>query len=122
MRSRLPLSPHRTALLAERALLIRAAPTPSEARLWSALRGRQLGVQFRRQVVIGECIVDFLAAEVRLVVEVDGGSHCGRERADTAPRSAATRRGLSRRARLGGAGHAGLAGGGGVRTVGALAL
>jgi very-short-patch-repair endonuclease len=61
---------------------MRRAPTPSEARLWSALRARQLGVQFRRQVVIGRCIVDFLAAEVRLVVEVDGGSHWGRERAD----------------------------------------
>jgi adenine-specific DNA-methyltransferase len=39
-------------------------------------------VQFRQQVVVGEYIVDFLAAEVLLVVEVDGGWHRGRERAD----------------------------------------
>jgi very-short-patch-repair endonuclease len=50
--------------------------TPSEARLWSALRGRALGVQFRRQVPLaGRYIVDFCAPTVRLVVEVDGGYH-----------------------------------------------
>ena len=61
---------------------MRWAPTPSEARLWEALRGRQLGVRFRRQVVIAGYIVDFAAQEARLVVEVDGGWHAGRERAD----------------------------------------
>lgn len=35
-----------------------------------------------RQAVIGPFIVDFLAAEVRLVVEVDGGCHAQRRRAD----------------------------------------
>jgi leucyl-tRNA synthetase len=50
--------------------------------LWEELRGRKLGVTFRRQVVVGEYVVDFLAAKVRLVVEVDGGWHRGRERAD----------------------------------------
>jgi leucyl-tRNA synthetase len=39
-------------------------------------------VPFRRQYVIGERIVDFVALSVRLVVEVDGLSHVGRERAD----------------------------------------
>ena len=58
------------------------APEPSEAVMWQAIKSRQLGVQFRRQVVLGEYIADFLASEVRLVVEVDGGSHRGRERAD----------------------------------------
>ena len=60
--------------------------TPSEARLWQAIRARQvLGVQFRRQVVVGtQFVVDFLAAEVRLVVEVDGGCHHVRRRADEA--------------------------------------
>ena len=34
--------------------------TPSEARLWSALKARQLGVQFRREVPLaGRYIVDF---------------------------------------------------------------
>lgn len=60
----------------------RFAPTPSEERLWQALRAGRLGVRFRRQVVIGKCIVDFACAEVRLVVEVDGGYHRQRRAAD----------------------------------------
>jgi very-short-patch-repair endonuclease len=50
--------------------------TASEARLWSALCGRKLGVQFRRHVPLaGRFIVDFAAPSVRLIVEVDGASH-----------------------------------------------
>ena len=53
----------------------RAAPTESEARLWSALSAGKLGVHFRRQVVLGtRFIVDFVAPCVRLVIEVDGTS------------------------------------------------
>src|SRR5262249_51910188 len=63
--------------LAARARLMRADPTPSEARLWRALRGAQLGVVFRRQVVVGAFIVDFAAPHAHLVVEVDGGYHVG---------------------------------------------
>ena len=61
----------------------RQRPTESEARLWEALRGRQLGVQFRRQVVLlDRYIVDFYAPAARLVVEVDGGYHVLRKAAD----------------------------------------
>jgi very-short-patch-repair endonuclease len=61
----------------------RHAPTASEAKLWQALRGRQLGVQFRRQVPLGgRYIVDFLAPTVRLIIEVDGDCHDDRQRAD----------------------------------------
>ena len=61
----------------------RAAPTPSEARLWSALSAGNLGVAFRRQVVLGDrFIVDFVAPRVRLVVEVDGSYHAQRGTAD----------------------------------------
>jgi very-short-patch-repair endonuclease len=61
----------------------RAAPTASEARLWSALNGGKLGVRFRRQVVLGSrFIVDFVAPRVRLVVEVDGSYHAQRAAAD----------------------------------------
>jgi very-short-patch-repair endonuclease len=57
--------------------------TPSEARLWSALKGRQLGVQFRREVPLaGRYIVDFCSPSVRLVVEVDGRCHESRSGAD----------------------------------------
>ena len=72
----------RQALLEERAYVMRHQPTESEARLWEAIRGGQLGVTFRRQVRIGGFIVDFLAPAVKLVVEVDGGSHARRATAD----------------------------------------
>jgi very-short-patch-repair endonuclease len=78
------LKGHRVApsTLAARARLMRAYPTPSEARLRRALRGTRLGVVFRRQVVVSGFIVDFAAPCVRLIVEVDGGYHRGREEAD----------------------------------------
>lgn len=81
MQSR-PRSSARSAVLEQRAHALRSAPTDSEARLWAALRGGRLGVAFRRQVVLGECIVDFLAPAQRLVVEVDGGYHDCRAKAD----------------------------------------
>jgi very-short-patch-repair endonuclease len=62
---------------------MRHAPTASEARLFEALRGGRLGVSFRRQVpVLGRFIADFLAPEVRLVVEVDGLYHTRTTAAD----------------------------------------
>jgi len=73
----------RTALLDERALGMRASLTPSEAQLWSRIRGRRLGVMFRRQVpLLGRFIADFLARAERLVIEVDGRHHSERARAD----------------------------------------
>ncbi len=68
-------SPHRRAVLAGRAAGMRAAPTATESLLWQRLRGSQLGVAFRRQLVIGDFIADFAAPSARLVVEVDGGYH-----------------------------------------------
>ncbi len=60
----------------ERARELRQRSTDAERRLWRYLRNRQLaGVKFRRQVPIGPYIVDFLAAEPGLVVEIDGGQH-----------------------------------------------
>lgn len=66
---------------------MRVEATPSEALLWSRLKGWQLGVAFRRQVVLGEAegklfVVDFLAPQARLVVEVDGGAHTRRAERD----------------------------------------
>ena len=73
----------RQSLLAERAHQMRHQPTPSEAALWSALKGNQLGVSFRRQVPIGNrYIADFLASSAKLVVEVDGSCHACRGVAD----------------------------------------
>jgi very-short-patch-repair endonuclease len=48
----------------------------AEKFLWKALLSRkQLGVGFKRQRPIGDYIVDFFAAEVGLIVEIDGSSH-----------------------------------------------
>lgn len=77
-----PAGSSRSTLLAARAAQMRAVPTASERVLWSALCRRQLGVQFRRQVVVRGFIADFAAPARRLVVEVDGGWHRGLERLD----------------------------------------
>ena len=54
----------------------RRQSTAPEQRLWQCLRARQLnGLKFRRQVWLGPFIADFLCAEARLVVEVDGDNH-----------------------------------------------
>ncbi len=73
---------HRSQRIAVFARELRSAPTWSEQLLWARLSGKQLGVAFRRQLVVGRFIVDFAAPAVRLVVEVDGGYHAERRRAD----------------------------------------
>jgi very-short-patch-repair endonuclease len=70
------------ALVVQHAASIRSAPTASEAALWAPLRGGQLGVGFRRQVVVGLFVADFAAASAKLVVEVDGSAHARRAGAD----------------------------------------
>jgi very-short-patch-repair endonuclease len=69
-------------VLVQRAQLMRAFPSPPEERLWRAFRSGQLGVPFRRQVVLGRTIVDFVAPRALLVVEVDGAQHRLRRAAD----------------------------------------
>ena len=55
---------------------LRRSATDAETKLWHDLRNRQLGgLKFRRQATIGYHVVDFLCAEKRLVVELDGGQH-----------------------------------------------
>ena len=49
--------------------------TGAEAKLWSLLRSKNLGVRFRRQVAFGPYVLDFLAIEPKLVVELDGSQH-----------------------------------------------
>jgi len=49
--------------------------TDSELKLWSKLRGNQLGYYFKRQTPIGHYIVDFVCRKEKLVVEVDGCQH-----------------------------------------------
>ena len=78
------VSPARALLLEERARTMRFAPTRSEEWLWRRLSGAKTGFSFRRQLVIAEFIVDFACTKVRLVVEIDGGYHEGRQRKDAA--------------------------------------
>jgi len=54
---------------------LRANPTDAEQRLWSRLKGNQLGVHFTRQHPIGPYVVDFICRSAKLVIEVDGGQH-----------------------------------------------
>ena len=59
--------------------------TDAELKLWYHLRRRGLqGRRFRRQVPVGQYVVDFLCEEARLVVEVDGGQHAERTAEDAA--------------------------------------
>lgn len=62
--------------LKDRARNLRHNSTDAETKLWSRLRNRQLaGAKLRRQVPLGPYIADFLCADARLIVELDGGQH-----------------------------------------------
>lgn len=64
---------HSTIDLARR---FRRSPTEAEGVLWKHLRGSRLdGLKFKRQHRLGRYIVDFYCAELKLVVEVEGGIH-----------------------------------------------
>ena len=72
---------------------LRADLTPPERKLWEALRGGRAGVKFQRQVVLAPYVADFAARSERLVVELDGDSHGGREANDAARTAALEMRG-----------------------------
>jgi very-short-patch-repair endonuclease len=60
----------------EYARSMRREMTEAEDKLWRQLRDRRLDrIKFRRQVPVGNFIADFLCAEARLIVEVDGSQH-----------------------------------------------
>jgi len=62
--------------LKERARALRRDGNLSEVLLWNQLKRKQLfGLDFDRQKIIGNYIVDFYCAEKALVIEVDGSSH-----------------------------------------------
>ncbi|MFN5415775.1 MAG: endonuclease domain-containing protein [Flavobacteriia bacterium] len=48
----------------------------AEKYIWKALLSRkQTGIAFKRQRPIANFIVDFFAAEIGLIIEIDGNSH-----------------------------------------------
>jgi very-short-patch-repair endonuclease len=62
---------------------LRRDMTPAEAILWRELRNRRFGnVKFRRQQPLDHYIADFFCAEARLVIELGGDSHMGKEERD----------------------------------------
>ena len=62
---------------------LRKAGILHEALLWLELKGKKLnGLDFDRQKIIGNYIVDFYCAEKVVVIEVDGGSHNNKQEED----------------------------------------
>lgn len=62
--------------LKQRARDLRNNSTLSEVLLWRLLKNKQLyGLDFNRQKIIGNYIVDFYCPKLNLVIEIDGSSH-----------------------------------------------
>lgn len=59
-----------------RARRLRTNQTEAEKQLWSRIRNRQLfGIKFKRQAPMDRYVVDFVSAEAKLIVELDGSQH-----------------------------------------------
>jgi very-short-patch-repair endonuclease len=59
---------------------MRSEMTEAELKLWNELRAaRLMGLKFRRQVPIGNYIVDFACSSCRVIVELDGSQHADDE-------------------------------------------
>jgi len=64
------------AALKQRAKELRRAGNLSEVLFWNQVKNKQfLGLDFDRQKIIGNYIVDFYCAEKAVVIEIDGSSH-----------------------------------------------
>jgi very-short-patch-repair endonuclease len=55
---------------------LRRRVTDAEKLIWSRIRDRRLsGAKFKRQHPLRGYIVDFVALDLKLVIEIDGGQH-----------------------------------------------
>ncbi len=55
---------------------MRSNMTKEEVKLWEIIRAKRFhGLKFKRQVLIGDYIVDFLCKEKMCIIEIDGGQH-----------------------------------------------
>jgi very-short-patch-repair endonuclease len=62
---------------------LRKDMTLSEILFWQQIKGKKLlGYDFHRQKPIDEYVVDFYCPRLKLVLEIDGDSHDGKEEAD----------------------------------------
>jgi very-short-patch-repair endonuclease len=59
----------------EKRKALRRNATDAEQTLWQHLRGKQLGMKFRRQYSVDAYGLDFYAPRSKLAIEVDGDSH-----------------------------------------------
>jgi very-short-patch-repair endonuclease len=74
---------HYNSRLKKIARKLRNDMTLSEILLWQHIKGKQLlGYDFHRQKPINEYVVDFYCPRLKLVIEIDGDSHEGKEEAD----------------------------------------
>ncbi len=82
--------------LKEKSRELRKNSTLSEILLWNELKGRKmLGYQFMRQKPITNYIVDFYCSKLKLVIEIDGSSHYGKEEKDKIRQKEIEQQGLS---------------------------
>ncbi len=82
--------------LKEKSRELRKNSTLSEILLWNELKGRKmLGYQFMRQKPITNYIVDFYCSKLKLVIEIDGSSHYGKEEKDKIRQSELEQLGMS---------------------------
>lgn len=65
-----------------RARELRSEMGASERVLWERIRKEALGFRFKRQVPVGDYVLDFYCPEAALCVEVDGELHAERKHAD----------------------------------------
>ena len=78
----MPKLPHNTHLK-KYANENRNNPTLSEKYLWQKLKNKQmLGLDFDRQRIIGNYIVDFFCKSLNVVIEIDGDSHIDKQNED----------------------------------------
>ncbi len=69
--------------LRQRARELRKAGNLSEVLLWQKIKNRQLlGLDFDRQKIIGNYIVDFYSSDIDVVIEIDGSSHDDKQEYD----------------------------------------
>ena len=55
---------------------MRSNMTPAETKMWRILRGKRFqDLKYKRQVLIGNYIVDFLCEDKKIIIEIDGGQH-----------------------------------------------
>ena len=58
------------------AKILRSDMTDFEQKIWYYIRAKRfMGLKFKRQVPIGNYIVDFLCTDKKLIIELDGSQH-----------------------------------------------